>query len=185
MKHPSTLDQMLLLLRKYAFLCGVALSLVVTLACCHAWTAHNLFHPDSFTPANDPSMKFLMEECHIARNTISVSGWIHSDIWPGDGTALINRSIFIDNDMFRHALDHTSLLSFLHTRYMTWSGRIFIEGALAENHPVSPLLASPHPVLCHSTGLCDLVLHPAPRPPVRHGNSAGHGPVPAAAPRGK
>lgn len=44
----------------------------------------------------------------------------------------INRSIFIDNDMFRHALDHTSLLSFLHTRYMTWSGRIFIEGALAE-----------------------------------------------------
>lgn len=44
----------------------------------------------------------------------------------------INRSIFIDNDMFRHALDHTRLLSFLHTRYMTWSGRIFIEGALAE-----------------------------------------------------
>lgn len=31
----------------------------------------------------------------------------------------INGSIFIDNDMFRHALDHTSLLSFLHTRYMT------------------------------------------------------------------
>lgn len=89
MKHPSTLDQMLLLLRKYAFLCGVALSLVVTLACCHAWTAHRPFHPDSFTPSNDPSMRALVEECHIARNTIAVSGWIHSDVWPGDGATLI------------------------------------------------------------------------------------------------
>lgn len=89
MKHPSTLDQMLLLLRKYAFLCGVALSLIVTLACCHAWTAHRPFHPDSFTPANDPSMRALVEECHIARNTIAVSGWIHSDVWPGDEATLI------------------------------------------------------------------------------------------------
>ncbi|MCP1272948.1 hypothetical protein NKW43_04510 [Gluconobacter albidus] len=46
--------------------------------------------------------------------------------------AHINRSIFIDNDMFRHALDHQSLPSFLHMRYMTWSGRVVIEAALAE-----------------------------------------------------
>lgn len=89
MKHPSTLDQMLLLLRKYAFLCGVALSLVATFACCHAWTAHRPFHPDNFTPSNDPSMRALVEECHIARNTIAVSGWIHSDVWPGDEATLI------------------------------------------------------------------------------------------------
>lgn len=83
------MDQTLLLLRKYAFLFGVALSLAVTLACCHAWTAHKSFRPDNFAPASDPSMKFLVEECHIARNTLSVSGWIHSDIWPGDGAVLI------------------------------------------------------------------------------------------------
>ncbi|MFT8717453.1 hypothetical protein [Gluconobacter potus] len=65
----------------------------------------------------------------ILRNSPFIVFLVIATVWMN---TRINRSIFIDNDMFRHALDHTSLLSFLQTRYMTWSGRIFIEGALAE-----------------------------------------------------
>lgn len=96
----------------------------------------------------------------------------------------INGSIFIDNDMFRHALDHTSLLSFLHTRYMTWSGRIFIEGALAETirYPSSGEPSSRSVPFCWPMRSGPVPCAPPSGPAW---NSAGHGPVPAAAPRGK
>lgn len=65
----------------------------------------------------------------ILRNSPFLAFLLIATVWMN---TRINMSIFIDNDIFRHALDHKGLLSFLHTRYMTWSGRIFIEGALAE-----------------------------------------------------
>ncbi|MFT8611268.1 hypothetical protein [Gluconobacter oxydans] len=80
----------------------------------------------------------------------------------------INRSIFIDNDMFRHALDHTSLLSFLHTRYMTWSGRIFIEGALAETirYPLFWRALIPFCAILLAYAIWSCTLRPALRPGV-------------------
>lgn len=83
------MDQMLRLLRKYFFLAGIVLSLLLTLACGYAWTTHRPFHPEGFTPADDPSLKAVVENCHITGNTVSVSGWVHSDLWSGDGAPLI------------------------------------------------------------------------------------------------
>lgn len=89
MKKPPAMDEMRLLLKRYFFLFGIALSLLLTLACCHDWTAHRAFSPDGFTLRHDPSMNFLVESCHITRNTLSVSGWVMSDVWPGNGASLI------------------------------------------------------------------------------------------------
>lgn len=49
----------------------------------------------------------------------------------------IDKTIFIDNEMFKHALDHVNLFPFLENRYLTWSGRFFIEGIMVETigHP--------------------------------------------------
>jgi len=83
------MDQIVLLLRKYFFLVGITLSLLLTLACGYAWTAHRPFNPDRFTAGDDPSLKSVVENCHITGNTISVSGWLHSDLWPGDGASMV------------------------------------------------------------------------------------------------
>lgn len=37
---------------------------------------------------------------------------------------------YLDDDLFKHAIDHQSLLQFLTHRYFTWSSRVFIEGIL-------------------------------------------------------
>lgn len=83
MKIPDALHQSLMLLKNHAFLLGISLSLLLTLAIGHAWTAHRAFSPDSFTSADDPSMKARVETCHITPKFISVSGWVLSDLWPG------------------------------------------------------------------------------------------------------
>ncbi|OUI96210.1 hypothetical protein HK13_14545 [Acetobacter indonesiensis] len=44
----------------------------------------------------------------------------------------IDKTIFIDNELFKHSLDQISLFSFLKNRYLIWSGRFFIEGVMVE-----------------------------------------------------